>query len=221
MNRYQRGKIYSIRSDSTDEVYIGSTIQPLSERLRKHRVSYKLYKEGKRSDYVTSFKLLEHDNHYIELIELYPCTTKEELQRREGEIMRTTNNIVNRRIEGRTQKEHYDDNKEAILQYVKQYYQDNREAILQYKKQYREDNKEALLQKMKQYYQDNKETIQQKKKQYYQDNKEAIQQYKKQTATCECNTTYTLRHKAKHLRTAKHQAYEEANNLYINVLFGE
>jgi len=194
MNRYQRGKIYSIRSDSTDEIYIGSTIQPLSERLREHRNKYKLHKEGKYH-YVSSFKLLEHDNHYIELVELYPCNSKEELQRREGEIMRTTNNIVNRVIAGRTRREHYEDNKERILQYQQQY--------------------------KKQFYEVNKEDIQQYKKQYYEVNKEAILQQQKQKITCECGTIHTINTKARHLRTIKHQRYEESNHLFLNILFEE
>jgi hypothetical protein len=32
-NKYQHGKIYTIRSFQTDKFYIGSTTQPLSKRL--------------------------------------------------------------------------------------------------------------------------------------------------------------------------------------------
>jgi len=36
--RYQRGKIYTVRCyDDDTPIYVGSTIQPLSARMAKHR----------------------------------------------------------------------------------------------------------------------------------------------------------------------------------------
>jgi predicted GIY-YIG superfamily endonuclease len=34
---YKNGKIYCIRNKINDDVYIGSTTQPLSQRMAKHR----------------------------------------------------------------------------------------------------------------------------------------------------------------------------------------
>ena len=58
MNRYQNGKIYSIRSYQTDKVYIGSTCMPLAKRLYGHRQNYNRYGKGK-FNFITSFEILE------------------------------------------------------------------------------------------------------------------------------------------------------------------
>jgi hypothetical protein len=110
MANYGNGKIYTIRSFQTEDIYIGSTTQPLSKRIAKHRYDYNHYLEGKRA-YTTSFDILKHGDAYIELIELYPCTARCELFKREGELIREMD-CVNKHIPGRTDAEYYQDNKE-------------------------------------------------------------------------------------------------------------
>ena len=113
MQRYNNGKIYAIRSHQTDRVYIGSTCMPLAKRLYGHRRDKKKFENGKCT-YVTSFEMLEFPDAYIELLEEHPCQNKMQLCRREGEIMRATENTVNRNVAGRTQAEYYRDNVEKI-----------------------------------------------------------------------------------------------------------
>ena len=149
MSNYQNGKIYSIRSHQTDKIYVGSTTQSLSKRMSAHRTAYKKYIIN-NDIYVTSYDILKYDDAYIELIELYPCYSKEELHRREGQIIRATN-CVNKCIPGRDRTE-----------YDKQYYQDNKEQIMLQKKQYYVQNKEQKYTYNKQYYDQNKEMINQK-----------------------------------------------------------
>tara|TARA_R110001606_G_scaffold296520_1_gene444317 strand:+ start:206 stop:652 length:447 start_codon:yes stop_codon:yes gene_type:complete len=43
--------------------------------------------------------------------------------------------------------------------------------------------------------------------QYYIDNREQQLEYKKQTHICECGATYTQSHKARHIKSKKHQNY--------------
>jgi post-segregation antitoxin (ccd killing protein) len=172
---YNNGKIYSIRSHQTDDVYVGSTTQPLSKRLSKHRQEFNRWKnENKNKKYYSSFEILKYDDAYIELIEAYPCNSKEELEKREGEIIRATENCVNKNIAGRTQKQYRADNKEIIAERMKQYREDNKEALAEQMKQYRDDNKETIAVQTKQYRADNKEIIAEKSKQYYENNNDAI-----------------------------------------------
>ena len=79
--KYQRGAIYTIRSPNTDRFYIGSTVQPLNKRLGDHRGAYEKYQNG-NSNYNPSFEVLEAGNYYIEMLEVFPCNTKRELQDR-------------------------------------------------------------------------------------------------------------------------------------------
>ena len=85
---FQNGKIYTIRSHQTNKYYIGSTNhKTLAQRLGKHRSNYKEYLNN-HNNYISSFEILQHTDHYIELLELYPCNTKDELRRREGELIK-------------------------------------------------------------------------------------------------------------------------------------
>jgi len=147
MVNYQTSKIYKICSYQTNEIYIGSTTQILCKRIAGHRVSYKRYKKGK-ADYMTSFKILAFDDAYIELLELFPCDSKEELHKREGEEIRACE-CVNKIIPGRTKKEYHADNRESILAKMKQHYKDNKESISANKKQHYKDNKESISAKRK------------------------------------------------------------------------
>ena len=140
-NRYAGGKIYTIRSFQTDKYYIGSTCLPLYKRLYSHRKDYERFKLGKYNN-VSSFEIIKFDDHYIELLENYNCNNKEELTKKEGDLIRQyKNEIVNIRIEGRTDKQYRNDNKDKI----KLYREDNKDKIKLYKKQYRDDNKDKIM----------------------------------------------------------------------------
>lgn len=136
---YSKGKIYSIRSRTSDLVYIGSTVQPLHKRLSVHVRNKRSYDAGKRR-FTSSFEIIEQGNYYIELVEEYPCENKEQLLKREGEIQRETE-CVNMRVEARTKKEYYQDNKKFFLEKAKEYREENREKLRVKSKEYREKNK--------------------------------------------------------------------------------
>ena len=114
MVNYRNGQIYIIRSGQSEDIYIGSTTVGLSKRMAQHRSKYKRYTVG-RDTYKSAFEVIKYGDAYIELVEDCPCNRKDELHRREGQIMRATENCVNMRIAGRTWKERYTDNKEVIL----------------------------------------------------------------------------------------------------------
>ena len=132
--RYRKGKIYTIRSHLTDRVYVGSTRTTLSKRIGKHRSNYRVYKNGKGRK-VMVYDLFDQDpNCYIELHEYYPCNSKVELNKREGQVIRELD-CVNKCIAGRTRQQYRIDNREQISAYDKQHYQYNKQRILEHKKQ--------------------------------------------------------------------------------------
>ena len=104
MPDYSKSKIYKIYSYENDDVYYGSTCDTLCRRMTGHRNSYKRYKEGKFC-YITSFKILELTSAKIELVENFPCNSKEELLQREGFYIRN-NNCINKYIPDRTKNEY-------------------------------------------------------------------------------------------------------------------
>lgn len=174
MPDYKNAKIYTIRSYKTDEVYIGSTTQTLSQRMSKHRSNFKT-----KNRCTASKQILAFGDAYIELLELYPCTCRAELHKREGELIRATN-CVNRYVSGRTKKQYYGEKKEVIAAKKKQHYERNKETIKEKAKLYREANKEGIKAKNKLYYEDNKEDLRAKQKQYREENKEVLMAKKKQ-----------------------------------------
>jgi hypothetical protein len=84
-SKYKKGKIYTIRCKTNPEhVYVGSTIQSLRCRFTHHKQCYKC----------SLYKIINEefdgnwDNWYIELYENFSCENKEELFKREKEIIR-------------------------------------------------------------------------------------------------------------------------------------
>ena len=108
---YKNGKIYCIRNSIDDEVYVGSTCQPLSKRMARHRASMKLYKENRKFYKHMNDKGVE--NFYIELIEECPCDNKEQLRRREGHFIREMATL-NKQIAGQSKEEYRNKNKDEI-----------------------------------------------------------------------------------------------------------
>ena len=109
MPNYQLGKIYTIRSLSSPDIYVGSTIQTLAVRMAKHRQDYKInISLGLHKEIVKDISEWK-----IELHELYPCNTRQELHRREGEVIREIGTL-NKCIAGRTHQERYREYKDKV-----------------------------------------------------------------------------------------------------------
>ena len=175
---YQKGKIYTVRSLTSPEIYVGSTIQTLDVRMVGHRKDWKNNVVlGKKKDIVKDI-----DDWFIELYENYPCNNFNELTTREGEIIKQISTL-NKNIAGRTKQEWRTDHKEELKEEAKQYYTDHKEQIKQRHKQYNTDHKEEIKEERKQYYTDHKEQIKQQHNQYNTDHKEQIKKNRKQFYT--------------------------------------
>jgi hypothetical protein len=171
---YSNAKIYTIRFiDNDNNIYIGSTIQPLAVRFGGHKkVVSSLY------EYIQDVYNGDWSKCYIELYECFKCNNKEQLNKREGEVIRDfmKNNeykVINKRIEGRTRKEYIQDNKEILKKKYKEYYENNKDKI----KEYYSHNKDKIKEYIKEYYSHNKDKI-----------KEYIKEYDKKTYNKEENT---------------------------------
>lgn len=139
-----QGKIYALKSNQTDKIYIGSTIYDLSYRKRKHIENYNRYIRGKtlpgKTPYISSVELCKYDDMYIELIEEYPCENKRQLEKREGELQREMN-CVNKIIANRSWKEH--------AQESEQYRENRRKAQVRYREKHREKRNAKKREKVK------------------------------------------------------------------------
>ena len=135
MVNYQLGKIYKVISPHTELFYIGSTTKRLlSQRMGKHRGDFNSYKAGK-TNYISSF---EYGDAKIELIEIFPCNSKDELIAREGVLIRENKDLcVNKNVAGRSIQESskacYEKNKVKRLADCKKYVADNIDKVRAYR----------------------------------------------------------------------------------------
>jgi len=202
MNKYENSKIYKIVNPNTDKIYIGATYQKyISYRFSGHKKDYKNFKSGKDKKHTNSTLIFDaSDNIYdtkIILIEKFPCNSKEELQKREFEIITNTKNCVN----SCNGKWVYDE------KYQKEYQKE-------YNKNYIKVNKEKITQQTKNYYQINKEKIKQNVKEYNKINNQIISEKRKIKITCECGSTLRKSDLSQHCKSKKHQKYLNNPNTF-------
>lgn len=143
MSNYKNAKIYRIKSLHSDDEYIGSTCNSLARRMTGHRDAFNKFKKG-ADNYCSSYHLFELGEEYIELVENFPCNTRQELFIREGEHIKASLNNVNKLLPGRTYKEWYEANKDIHSAKCKLYRETHKEEIKENAKLYREANKEKL-----------------------------------------------------------------------------
>jgi len=195
MPNYEHSKIYKIVCNETGEVYIGSTtLYYLSNRIAGHKTIYK--RNLKRQ--CASKNIIARNNFTAELIEKYPCESREELNKRERYWIENTENCINvckrpyvtetekkelcKELEKKYVKkraEYRNANKAQTSARSKRHYDEKKEEILQKQKKYYEENKEALLLKKKAYREEHKEERATKGKAYREANKEKIKEQKR------------------------------------------
>ena len=100
MPDYLNGKIYTILDTIDCEIYVGSTVETLSQIMTKHRSKMKTRPHDLM---YTHMHELGVDNFYIELIEQFPCNDVHELRAKEGHCIREIGTL-NKEIAGRTDK---------------------------------------------------------------------------------------------------------------------
>lgn len=92
--RYSKGKIYVIKNkNDNSKIYVGSTIETLSTRKSKHKYDSKNY-----SSRCNLYKYIDDWNDWeMTLHEEYPCDNKQDLERREYQIMAEFGEVLNKK----------------------------------------------------------------------------------------------------------------------------
>lgn len=202
---YKNGKIYKIVDNAYTKMYIGSTTQPLSKRFYCHKNNYFLWKNGKHNK-TTVYNIFDEfgiNNCKIELIINYPCNSKDELEKKEGEYIKN-NECVNKCIPRRTKKEYYEDNKDKLKEYYLKRYSSKKKDILEYHKRYYYNNINLISKKLKIYSDSHKNEKAIYDKLYRKKKKDII--YKKNI--CVCGGSYSLNSYSSHIKTKLHLSYK-------------
>lgn len=228
---YANGKIYKIISDETTEIYIGSTARKtLAERMCNHKSSFKTGNNETRAS-----KILKYEDAKIILVEMYPCTCKDELTAREEYWRKLFKDVaVNyQSAHGRDEekvKKYREENKELIKEYKKNYMLSHKEDMDTKRQSYLEKNKDHIKERQKKYDDEHKDD----KKKYREEHKDAKATYMKKykvkyneehkddnkekqkvrdakrigiQITCECGKVYTAQNKTNHLKTKFHKSH--------------
>lgn len=209
MVNYQNGKIYKLVNNVDDEIYVGSTCNPLRVRKGDHK---------SRAKTKSNYKIYKHlnevgwENVEIILIEVFGCESKDELHKRERHWIDTLKPSLNKQIPTRKLNEYYIDNREELLKKRNEYMNNNKEKIAKQKKEYRNNNKEKIFQMKKEYRNNNKEKIAEKKKREYNKNKEIVNEQRKIKFLCECGSTLRKSDNSQHTKTIKHLFWEKQYN---------
>ena len=165
MPDYSTGKIYKIINPQNETIYIGSTTQKLSQRFCRH-------------DH-------KDNGNKIILIENYPCNSREELVKKEQEVIEQYDNLLNQFRAFNSEE------------YNKEYYK-------KYHKEYCENNRDKLSEKHKKWYETNKDKIIEKSKVYHENNRDKILEKRKVKLICECGCEINKQHMLRHKKTKKH-----------------
>jgi hypothetical protein len=203
MPNYQNGRIYKITSFQTEQIYVGSTTKTLCRRMADHRSAFK-----KPVKNYTAFIILAFDDAFIELIENFPCNSKEELEARERHYIRTLPNVVNKVVPTRSYKEWYEENRDKILAHKREFNQNDRIQ-----------NKETINTDLREKYHENEEyrnhRLELCRKFYAKRRVERLAKNKIEM-TCECGAKFQSSSKWQHEKTHKHQDFVNSkNNLNI------
>jgi len=132
--KYQRTIIYGIICLITGEMYVGSTVRTLKERIAGHI----------RDRDCSAWQILQRGNYKAYEIQRWSCNTLREKLTLEGGWQRAYKAsfgdfLVNKCIEGTFQN----DSPEAKREYKKQWYVEHKEEVAVYDKQYHQEHREA------------------------------------------------------------------------------
>ncbi len=175
MVNYQLGKIYKLQSEHSAKIYIGSTCKKyLSERKATHVSDYKRYRQGK-TNYLSSFEIMALGDYDIELLENFPCESKDELLKKEKELIRLNKDIVvniNNPIMSKEEHKVKQSERRKTTEYKVKQSERRKTAEYKIKKSERDKRyRSTHIDKNKQYYEDNKGKLADKSKQYREANK--------------------------------------------------
>ena len=139
MNIYHFSKIYKITNNINDSTYVGATTQKLKRRFSNH------ISECRNPALKQLINDYGKECLKIELIKEVSCENKKELDVLEKSFIKELSDM-NKCIPLRSRAEHYQDNKEYILNRQHKYYLNNRETIREKVKEYRLKNDELIVQ---------------------------------------------------------------------------
>ena len=187
------GTVFKLHCQVTGKVYIGKTTVGI-ERAVKNKI--KLFDAHKRGAYKSNdsvFEIFAHNNYNVTILEIiYKLANDTDFPLKLRKLQRfyidENDNLVNKYVPSRTNKEYYFENFDHYRQYKKEYYENNREAMLQQNKVNYWDKRVSILKQKRVYY-------------------SRIKSFRQQKVTCEvCGVECSKGWMSQHKKTKHHLA---------------
>ncbi len=172
MDNIITGRIYMLKSFKTNDIYIGSTIQTIKQRLSNHKADYKRCSQGKHH-YNSCYEIVKHGDCYVELIKEVSCT-KNQLLVLEGEEIIKNPRSINKRIAGHPQMYNSYNEYEKVRHDERLKDETYRKHKQQYASEYRINNLDYYYEKQKEWQNKNREHVNEYKRQWRLKQKEKI-----------------------------------------------
>lgn len=198
--KFQNAVVYVLQCID-NYYYIGSTINNPRFRLNNHKKDSIQFPDRLVYKHINE---IGWDNVQLQVVETYPCDTKEELRLKEDEMIKCSLNdeyclnYQRASVSAEERKEnianYYLTHRDQILQQHKQYLEANKEKVDAYQSAYRKENAEDRREYSRQYAEDHPEHVKAKKKEYYESHKTEI--IEKQKAYVEANREEVQRRKS-------------------------
>ena len=178
---YSKCQIYKIvcKDPKIKDCYVGNTCNWIKRKsLHKHSVNHESNKGHNNKKSVTIRNNGGWENWEMVLIENFPCKNDLEARSKEREWFEKLGATMNSRCPMTTKEEKAEYNDKFFAEYR----QENREKIAEYKAEYRQANREEL-------------------------NAKCLERNSKRM-TCGCGVEHNVGDKSRHLKSAKHIAWE-------------
>ena len=198
-NKHQSGNIDKISDVGYNKCYIGSTVESLASRMSKHRNHYQRLNKGCSVSKLSVFILFDEfgvSNCKIELLEHHPCSTREELCKREGYHIKNTD-CVNKMMTGRTREQYIKEHRQERLDYASKYRTNNKDKLAKYVM----ENRNKHIEYMQNYYTSSIQREKERKHQWRLENAEMLHA----CISCGCGGRFTNRIISNHLNINNHK----------------
>ena len=197
MVNYANGKIYKMVNNVDDEIYVGSTCNPLHKRKNGHKGQLTRHPHLLKSQH---FRRIGWENVKIILIENYPCESKQDLLKRERYWIDELKPSLNKALPYVSEEERVRHKKEYRLEYIK------RDEV---KVRHNEMNKIWMREYVKR--PENKTHKASYDTEYRNRPDVKVKSLERQAImiTCECGKTGSKVKISRHLKSKQHQAWQK------------
>lgn len=233
------GIVYQIKCNKTGEIYFGSTIQSLEDRIKAHINDIKTYENGNAVGVCVSSLIIKRGDYTESVVKELEFDDPDDLLWEERWAIEACDKAINIKKPILTEEERDELNKQCKRNYSKNFYHKNPELCKERNKEYHQTEKgkeskarrdkkyrngpkrEELLEKQRERSKANYDP--EKSKAYREGEKreelleKKREQYQKAKAEgkcdsiqCDCGGTYRFLGKARHFKTKKHQEYEKS-----------